>query len=261
MRIREDRSVEHANEHGQHEGEMSERMASVLGRKLIAMCVLVVVSAPALASANELSLKVGFQAQATRQPGYDAFGRENSIFASNLELGYANEEVLPSIQGILVLQGYEDAGYAHRTFDDGLELGLQGQRVMVGADIGVMLGSYFRPSVRLGVGYSHMRLDMTLMDGQRYRDHAHDVVGFGALGGSAMIPLSLGQKDRMGRTRWKLGLQSHLGYMAQTRAQFDEMQAVESAEDDPWQRAAIDAGSLPGAGVTFDMSVFMSYRF
>ena len=235
--------------------------ASVQVRSMITIGMLAALSAPAMVSAEEVSLKVGFQSQATRQPSYDAFGRENAIFASSVEIGYQSDAILPAVQGLLMLQGYENAAYNHSVFGDQLSLGLQGQRVMLGADIGVMLGRYVRPSLRLGVGYSHMRLDMRLMDGTQYHDHAHDVVGFGALGAAAMIPLSLGYRDSSGRTRWTLGVQSHLGYMAQTRAQFDEMEAVDRPDSEPWMRETLDAGSLPGAGVIFDMSIFLSYRF
>lgn len=241
--------------------KMSKSRAGVWGRGVVAASMLVTMAFPAMASAEEVSLKAGFQTQATRQPSYDAFGSENAIFASSLEVGYASESFLPGVQALLMMQGYEDAGYSNSIFNNGLELSLQGQRVMLGADIGVMLGRYVRPSVRLGVGYSHMKLDMRLMDGTQYRDHAHDVVGFAALGGSAMIPLSIGRKDLTGRTRWKLGLQSHLGYMAQTRAQFDEMEAVNRPEDEVWQRDTLDAGSLPSAGLMFDLGVFIGYRF
>jgi hypothetical protein len=213
------------------------------------------------AYADELMVQVGAGSHQMHAPAYDAISAENSHAYSNIEVGYTMPRISEYVQGLLVLQagGDSDAAY-HGSFANNLRLDWRVQRVMAGADVGVQVGRFFRPSVKLGVGYAHQRLDLRALSGEDYVDHAHDVVGFGAIGGRLMVPISIGSSSLTSSPRLKLGIQAHWGYMAQTQATFDAMTPREQDEEDPWTQEAIDLGDLQTRGRLFMGGVFIQVR-
>ncbi len=214
------------------------------------------------AYADEISFKAGGGSQMLKQPSYDAFARENKYAHVAVEVGYASRQRLSIIEPFLLVQTSGDPGTYAQTFNGGLEQDLYAQRVMLGADIGVMVGRFFRPSVRLGGGYLHRKLEVYVpSSSQHYVEHTHDFVGFGEAGGSVIIPLFFGtpaNPDSFG-ARLRLGASAHMGYMAQTTSTFDELEP--QLDDETWPVEQVDYGELPaGGGRLFNVGVFVRFR-
>lgn len=229
---------------------------------MIALCgVLGVMSVSTTAHADELMVQVGAGSHQMHAPAYDAISAENSHAYSHIEVGYAAPRISEYVEGLLIVQAGGDSDATYRgSFTNSLRLDWRVQRVMAGADVGVQVGRFFRPSVKLGVGYAHQRLDLLSLSGEDYVDHAHDVVGFGAIGGRLMVPISIGPSSLTSAPRLKLGLQAHWGYMAQTMATFDELTQREQDEENPWTQESIDLGDLQTRGRLFMGGVFIQVR-
>jgi hypothetical protein len=129
------------------------------------------------------------------------------------------------------------------------------QKILATGEWGFYPAQWLRPHVQLGVGYVHQFLSVE-STGPRLKDHAHDLGGFAALGVEAGIPV-----------RWgRIGLATSLGYELQTTARFDELrhdrkafEAKYEPDDDPWDRAHADFGSLETNGVFWTVGLSVSF--
>ena len=183
------------------------------------------------------------------------------VGGSGIVLGYEPE----AFAGARVMVGYDGAGYTNRfLFDGDVEGRWARNRVMAMGDWGYdLVGPWLRPMVRLGVGYSHQRLDLSTSDADyRGTDHGISALVAGGLEASFGRDGDIGE-ELMSWDRFSLGLNVLLGYAWQSRADFDSMETTEEIDedDDPWQRGSYDAGSLDMSGMTFSMGLMLRYRF
>jgi len=187
---------------------------------------------------NALFLALRSTTYATPDASFDALGSKTGYLGAQFEVGVdLGEALLPGFRGYLI---YSGGGYPDRArFGGELELSWERHMVMVAADYGPELWGIFRPSVRLGGGYSLQTLQ-TDISGITRTGHAHGVAGFGSVNLELFTP-----KGFLGRAQ--VGLVVEYGGMLQTGATFDEMEAPDGSEGD-WTHQQASMGELRGSG-------------
>ncbi|AWV90243.1 hypothetical protein DN745_13255 [Bradymonas sediminis] len=187
----------------------------------------------------------------TPDDSFDAFGSDANYMAGQIEVGYdLGAILLPGLRGYLI---YSGGGFEKQSrFNGALDLGWRRDMVMVAADYGPELWGFFRPSLRLGGGYSVQTLDTTI-DGIERQDRGHGAAGFGALSLEFFTPKGF-------LSNVQVGVVVEAGGLLQTNATFDEME-VDGGEDDGWAHEQTSLGTLKASGkfVTAGAEVIVSF--
>ncbi len=205
---------------------------------------------------DELILEVrGFSLYASSDSA-DAISDDGVLEGISLGLGYDLSNYV-----VLGLRGYvlfDATGESKSRFDGAVNLDWERQVVMLAADYGPDLRGMFRPSVRLGLGYATQKLQIQsgVQTGSKYTDHTHDLAALGAVGFELYIPYSTQEQGGSIFKRFTLGLSGHVGYMLQTNAEFDELEA----SDDSWQPAPLNVGALDVDGVYWNLGLTMRVK-
>lgn len=215
------------------------------------------------ARADQLTIEFDAMSVRARDSSFDAIDEEDVYGNAALGIGYELGDALPGLQVLALYQSNIMEYQQGERLDSALQLDWKQRRVMAAADWGPMLFGFLRPSIRLGAGYSQQYMEMRTSEPTLY-DRAHDFVGFGAVGLGAYVELgrspSIPRDSFLGRLT--LGAQTHLGYIGQTTATFDELSADPDAlpEDDPWQRQPVDLGSLNSNGMFWNVGLALRVR-
>lgn len=216
---------------------------------------LVSVFAPAIGRAaekdDELILEVLALSLYAPSDSVDAVSDDGWLEGISLGLGYdLTNYVAPGLRGYVL---FDAIGESKERFDGGVNLDWSRQVVMLAGDYGPDLWGMFRPSVRLGLGYATQGLQVQSggASGAKYHDRTHDLAALGAVGFELYIPYSTQEVGGSIFKRFTVGLSGHVGYMLQTTAEFDELEAA----DDAWQHAPLNVGGLDMDGVYWNLGL------
>ncbi len=205
---------------------------------------------------DELVLEVrGFSLYAPSD-SVDAISDDGLLQGVSLGLGYdLTNYVVPGLRGYVL---FDAMGESKARFDGAANLEWSRQVVMLAADYGPDLWGMLRPSVRLGLGYATQKLQMQSEGStdSRYEDHTHDLAALGAVGFELYFPYSTDEEGGSIFKRFTLGVGGHVGYMFQTVAEFDELEAT----GDSWQRAPMNFGELDVNGVYWNLGLVVRVK-
>lgn len=179
---------------------------------------------------------------------FDALSDDNAVTTAQLGAGYDLSRW--TVDGLRAYLLYSSVVEDVDRFSGTVGLAWTQYQFLAAADWGPTLWQVLRPSVRLGGGYSLQEIELDIDTGQR-DDFAHDVIGFGAVGVTALTPpglVALGQ----------FGLSTQVGYSIQTAATFDEL---DSEDGGGWDRRDIVLGDLDTDGVFWDVGATWQYAF
>ncbi len=233
-------------------------MNSTTRRQLTACCVfLAALGFSAVASADQPAVELAEPMAMDTQPellfelrgqthyvsddSFDALSDTSDHGGGLLGVGYALGEVLPGLRAHLL---YAGGDASTRRFDGAVDLNWERLLFMAAADWGPEFYGTVRPYARLGAGYALQYLELETT-GSPKDDHAHDLAALGSVGLEAYTP-----RDFLGRFR--LGLIGQFGYIAQTTATFDELDAD---GDDEWERDQAAMGDLDTNGLFWDIGL------
>lgn len=197
--------------------------------------------APTIAWSQQSAMFVTLRSATATTPdaSFDAISEKSGYVGPQLEVGVdLGEAVLPGLRGYAI---YSGGGYPQRARLGGeLELTWSRQMLMLAADYGPELWGVFRPSLRLGGGYSLQSLETDIRGVTRH-GFAHGLVGFGALNLALYTPRGL-----LGRMQ--VGLVAEYGGLLQTGASFEDMEQPEGHSDGDWTHQQASLGELRGSG-------------
>ena len=217
-------------------------------------CLCAITLASTTASADELIVDAQVATSYYSDPSFDAISTYDSL--SNVALGAAwSFDELDWLRLGLRFQTMPRLQESRFAGDIFTEYGRQ--KFLATVEVGTpFIWSWLRPFVFGSVGYAHSFLSVTAF-GPRLKDHAHDLAG--SLAGGIDFPW-----------RFKFGtlaLTTSVGYEMQTTGRFDEMRHDKDAfefeyapEDDPWDRAHGDYGTLRTSGVYWTIGARMSFN-
>lgn len=192
----------------------------------------------AWSDANALIATMRSATYDTPSDSFDAFGNDAIYIAAQFEVGYDfGDALLPGLRGYMI---YSAGGYSTRSrFDGALDLRWRRDLVMAAADFGPELWGVFRPSLRLGGGYSLQTLKTEIHNTAR-TGRAHGAAGFGSVNLELYTP-----KGFLGRAQ--VGVVVEAGGMLQTGATFDTMKESGSG-DGGWTHEQASLGELNASG-------------
>lgn len=238
---------------------MSDQTAmSGIAKSLVFAVFLAVGMGASTAFADQGYLELRNNALVSSQAEFHAARGGPTARGGGLALGYEPS----AVRGLRILGIYDVDGFSTGRFQNNeLNVDWGRQRAMAAADYGIaLIGDWFRPLARLGIGYSYQTLELAA-DGVTYRDGDHGASALLAGGLEARI----GGDTHEGTSalgRFSLGINALVGYLWQTTASFDSMRTTEEIEDDdPWQRTTYDAGALNSSGITWTVGFSLGYRF
>lgn len=235
---------------------------NTMKKKLVALSVLLIACVIGIGqvAADELYIESHLSTLTTGNEGFVNAAGDRSTGGLGLALGY--ERTLSPAIGVRPLVIYDADGFDARRFDGDLDTRWARQRVMAGVDVGYSLLSWLRPIARLGLGYSYQSLQFDAGD-EIYADGAHGLTGLAAGGFEIVIGRDLMGTDPI--SRLSLGLHTLFGYSFQTAGNFEAMTSEDAPEEptdeDPWQRATYDAGSIGASGFNWNLGASLRYRF
>ena len=175
---------------------------------------------------------------------FDAVSDDDTYSDAMLGVGYdLGERTVPGLRGLFLFHG---GGLSQDRFQGATQLDWHRNLFLVGADWGPELWGVFRPAVRLGAGYALQNLEVNTT-GPTRDDYAHDLAGLGQVTFALSTP-----RDWLGPV--SVGFIGGLGYLAQTSATFDELEAGYGGED-PWTYEQADLGEINASGVFWDLGV------
>lgn len=205
---------------------------------------------------DELILEVHATSVHPGSDSVDAISDDGMIEGVALGLGYdLSGLVLPGLRGFVL---FDAIGQSTERFNGAAQLDWERQVVMVAADYGYDLLGFLRPSVRVGAGYATQKLGVHTSGagGSRFVDRTHDLAATGAVGLELFVPFGDDPEGRLFFNRVTLGLGGHFGYMYQTAAEFDELEA----DGDSWQREALNFGALDMNGLYWNLGLTVRVR-
>jgi hypothetical protein len=190
----------------------------------------------------ELIFELRGQSFYTRDASFHALSDDQLHGGGHLSAGIdLGAWTVPGLRGHLVYMG---GGVDRSRFDDLVEFDWRRDVFMVAADWGPELWGVFRPSVRLGAGYAMQNLDVN-SGGSTLEDRTHDLAALGAVGLEFYT-----RRGYLGAAR--IGFIGNFGYMAQTAATFDELEAD---SDDDFERQPVNFGALNTNGLFWDIGL------
>ncbi|MGM0559206.1 MAG: hypothetical protein ACQEVA_22665 [Myxococcota bacterium] len=184
-------------------------------------------------------------------PGFDALGDANAFPAGGaVELDYRLDYL--GVDGLTTFATARWTGRSAERFSGQTDFDWTRGLYMLGAQYGPWEFGTFRPLARLAAGYSTQRLAVSTSQ-PTMSDRTHDLAGMGSIGFEWLTPRGFIKGAPM-----RLGLLGQVGYLAQTSAEFDDLN---SESDDDWSRAALDLGTLPTSGVFWDLGINLVYEW
>lgn len=224
-------------------------------RHTTAICALLALTVPAVASADEIFASLGTTTAYYTHHSFDAISESNAMPRLELVAGVGLES-LPNLR-FLLSYGTTFPVLANRFAGD-LDARWEQHRLLAHAEYGLPIGQYVRPFARLGVGYAQQKYTLLRDVGPDLRDFAHDLAAQASVGVALRFPLSFGA----------IGLLADVGYDVQTNATFDELRHKRKAfeeryepDDDPWTREQASVGSLQTHGFAWNGSLFFEFNF
>lgn len=224
---------------------------------LSALLSMILVSSTA--SADEVGVELDLGTNYTSDARYDAIDDNDYQGRFGASLSYQTARLVPDLEMLFLFQRAIGDRRVNR-FSSAYTSEWQQRRFMLGADYGPTFFNFLRPSARLGAGWAMQTLEVRTT-GPTLQDRAHDFVAFGALGLGARFRVPMQDGSRL--EAMVLGLQTHYGYMYQTEATFDQLEASSDAysEDDPWARQSSSLGGVSTRGLFWDMGISMRFAF
>ena len=204
------------------------------------------------ATADDLVVETAVRTAYYTDPSFDVISEYNAH--SNFNFGAAWDfQRLSGLRLGVMLQIMPRL--ATSRFDGDLRVNWGQQRALGTAEWGFDLWSWLRPFAGVGLGYAHQFLSLDTT-GPRLKDHAHDLTAFAGAGIDVGLPV-----------RWgRIGLASSIGYELQTNARFDELRHDRNAfdhkyapDDDPWDRARADFGTLRTNGLYWTLGLRVEF--
>ncbi|MFW6057707.1 MAG: hypothetical protein ACOC9W_02515, partial [Persicimonas sp.] len=183
----------------------------------------------AMSTQHELIFELRGQTHYVDDDSFDALSDTSDYGGGMLGVGYGLGDVLPGLRGYLL---YAGGDASTRRFDGAVDLNWERLLFMAAADWGPEFYGTVRPSVRLGAGYALQYLELETT-GSPKDDYAHDLAGLASVGLEVYTPRGFFGRPKDFLNRLRLGLIGEFGYLTQTTATFDELDAD---GDDEWSR-------------------------
>ena len=227
---------------------------------LPAVVAALIVASASTAWADEVHLEIRGMSMETPDAGYTNLTGDASASSTGFALGYSPSQ----IDGLRFMASMDVNEFQGTRFAGDLDAEWLGQRFMGGVDYGIdLFDDRLRPLVRVGVGYSRQEL-IYRADRVSYRDSSHGLTGQAAAGLEGAVLLSDPSPESIA-DRLSLRLSLTAGYSWRSSANFDEMTSQDAPEepddDDPWQRATYDAGTIGLSGFSMAFGVMLGYSF
>lgn len=221
-------------------------------RNLAPVVALVILSAAAPATADELLVETGITTAYYTDASFDALSEFNAHSNWTIGAGWAFDR-LGGLQLGALFQTTPRLTASRFGGDVYTEWGRQ--RFLATADWGFSVLRFLRPHLGGGVGYAHQFLAVHGF-GPRLKDHAHDLTANLGAGLDVNVPY-----------RWgRIAVTSSFGYELSTHARFDELRHDRKAFDDdyapdgdPWDRVHADFGTLRLSGLYWTIGLDFAF--
>lgn len=209
--------------------------------------------APTLGWSKESALLATVRSATYETPhdSFDAFGGDATYTGVQVEVGYDfGAALLPGLRGYIIYSGGGHPSISR--FDGALDLKWRRDLVMAAVDFGPELWGVFRPSLRVGGGYSLQTLKTEVHKTAR-TGRVPGAAGFGAVNLALYTP-----REFLGSAQ--VGLVVEAGGMLQTGATFDNMEENGSTGGD-WTHKQASLGELNASGRFATVGVELNISF